>query len=210
MSPAEVSHLSLEKDILLHTFLEASPIVNCTAHTINLMSAGCQGCVSKCSYDYGCVRLSVSADWRRLIPIRDDCDPCDIIVPDVNHLTTSNQELHPVIDPGPTVRWPRLHSSDRPVHSRQWPTGVVTAVATAATAAVAIAVVIAVVCVVGTSPNGKTANKTEILNVYLDRKTAAKLNGYKSLSALDNPVKKNTITNNHYYMLYKRPLSEFG
>jgi hypothetical protein len=46
------------------------------------------------------------------------------------------------------------------------------------------------------------ANKTEILNVYLDRKTAAKLNGYKSLSALDNPVKKNTITNNHYYMLY--------
>jgi phage anti-repressor protein len=46
------------------------------------------------------------------------------------------------------------------------------------------------------------ANKTEILNVYLDRKTAARLNGYKSLSALDNPVKKNTITNNHYYMLY--------
>ena len=78
------------------------------AHTINLMSPGCQGCVSKCSYDYGCVRLSVSADWRRLIPIRDDCDPCDIIVPDVNHLTTSNQEVHPVIDPGPTVRWPRL------------------------------------------------------------------------------------------------------
>ena len=25
----------------------------------------------------------------------------DIIVPDVNHLTTSNQELHPVIDPDP-------------------------------------------------------------------------------------------------------------
>ena len=107
MSPGEDSHLSHEKDIL-HTFLEASPIVKCTAHTINLMSPGCQGCVSKCSYDYGCVRLSVSADWRRLIPIRDDCDPCDIIVPDVNHLTTSNQELHPVIDPGPTVRWPRL------------------------------------------------------------------------------------------------------
>lgn len=25
----------------------------------------------------------------------------DIIVPDVNHLTSSNQELHPVIDPDP-------------------------------------------------------------------------------------------------------------
>ena len=45
-------------------------------------------------------------------------------------------------------------------------------------------------------------DKTEILNIYLDRKTAAKLNGYQSLSALDNPVKNNTITNNHYYMLY--------
>jgi hypothetical protein len=44
-------------------------------------------------------------------------------------------------------------------------------------------------------------DKTVILNVYLDRKTAAKLNGYLSLSALDNPVKNNTITNNHYYML---------
>jgi hypothetical protein len=46
------------------------------------------------------------------------------------------------------------------------------------------------------------AEKTKILNVYLDRKTAAKLNGYESLSALDNPVKNNTITNNHYYALY--------
>lgn len=46
------------------------------------------------------------------------------------------------------------------------------------------------------------AYKSEILNVYLDRKTAAKLNGYQSLSALDNPVKNGTITNNHYYMLY--------
>lgn len=46
------------------------------------------------------------------------------------------------------------------------------------------------------------ANKTEILNVYLDRKTAAQLNDYKSISALDNHVKNNTITNNHYYMLY--------
>ena len=46
------------------------------------------------------------------------------------------------------------------------------------------------------------ANKTEILNVYLDRKTAAQLNGYQSSSALDNPVKNNTITNGNYYTLY--------
>jgi phage anti-repressor protein len=46
------------------------------------------------------------------------------------------------------------------------------------------------------------ANKTEILNVYLDRKTAARLNGYQSLSALDNPVKNHTLTNGHYYALY--------
>lgn len=46
------------------------------------------------------------------------------------------------------------------------------------------------------------ANKSEILNVYLDRKTAAQLNGYQSPSALDNPVKNNTLTNGHYYTLY--------
>lgn len=46
------------------------------------------------------------------------------------------------------------------------------------------------------------SNKSEILNVYLDRKTAAELNGYKSSSALDNPVKNGTITNGHYYILY--------
>jgi hypothetical protein len=45
-------------------------------------------------------------------------------------------------------------------------------------------------------------DKTEIINVFLDRKAAAQLNGYISLSALDNPVKNNTITNGHYYMLY--------
>ena len=56
--------------------------------------------VSKC--DHWCVQLSVSADWRRLIPIRRMIvTRPDIIVPDVNHLTTSNQELHPVIDPDP-------------------------------------------------------------------------------------------------------------
>ena len=32
----------------------------------------------------------------------------DIIVPDVNHLTTSNQELHPVIDPDPNCPLPVL------------------------------------------------------------------------------------------------------
>lgn len=45
-------------------------------------------------------------------------------------------------------------------------------------------------------------NKSEILNVYLDRKTAAQSNGYQSTSALDNPVKNGTITNGHYYILY--------
>jgi prophage antirepressor-like protein len=44
--------------------------------------------------------------------------------------------------------------------------------------------------------------KTAILNVYLDRKTAAKCNGYESGSALDNPVKNLTLTKGHYYMLY--------
>jgi len=46
------------------------------------------------------------------------------------------------------------------------------------------------------------AEKTEIINVYLDRKTAATENGYSSSSALDNPVKNYTITNGHYYILY--------
>jgi len=45
-------------------------------------------------------------------------------------------------------------------------------------------------------------NKSQIINVYIDRKTAAVNNGYESISALDNPVKKGTITNGHYYMLY--------
>ena len=46
------------------------------------------------------------------------------------------------------------------------------------------------------------SDKIGILNVYLDRKTASQLNGYQSSSALDNPVKNNTITNGHYYTLY--------
>jgi prophage antirepressor-like protein len=46
------------------------------------------------------------------------------------------------------------------------------------------------------------ADKTEIINVYIDRKTAAKSNGYSSSSALDNTVKKMTISNGFYYKLY--------
>lgn len=45
-------------------------------------------------------------------------------------------------------------------------------------------------------------SKTEIINVYLDRKSASQLNGFESSSALDNPVKKMTIAKGHYYMLY--------
>jgi len=45
--------------------------------------------------------------------------------------------------------------------------------------------------------------KTQILNVYIDRKTAAIQNNYQSTSSLDNPVKNGTITNGHYYMLYE-------
>jgi hypothetical protein len=44
--------------------------------------------------------------------------------------------------------------------------------------------------------------KTEILNVYLDRKIASLSNGYQSHSALDNHVKNYTLTNGFYYCLY--------
>jgi hypothetical protein len=47
------------------------------------------------------------------------------------------------------------------------------------------------------------AEKNEILNVYLDRKTAANLNGYSSSSSLDVAVKKYIITNGNYYKLYE-------
>ena len=46
------------------------------------------------------------------------------------------------------------------------------------------------------------AEKTEILSVYLDRKTASINNGYDSTSALDLPVKHMKISRGHYYMLY--------
>jgi very-short-patch-repair endonuclease len=45
--------------------------------------------------------------------------------------------------------------------------------------------------------------KTEILNVYLDRKTASSSNGYKTESGIDTCVKKFTLSNGHYYLLYE-------
>jgi len=46
------------------------------------------------------------------------------------------------------------------------------------------------------------SEKTQILNVYLDRKTAAHYNSYESPSALDIPVKNGTISKGFYYMIY--------
>jgi phage anti-repressor protein len=43
--------------------------------------------------------------------------------------------------------------------------------------------------------------KTEILNVYIDRKTAAVQNGF-GIAALDAPVKNGTPHKGHYYILY--------
>ena len=45
--------------------------------------------------------------------------------------------------------------------------------------------------------------KTEILNVYLDRRTASSSNGYTSESGLDTCVKKFTLSKGHYYLLYE-------
>jgi hypothetical protein len=47
------------------------------------------------------------------------------------------------------------------------------------------------------------SDKTEIVNIYLDRKTASQSNGHQSASSLDVPVKNFTISNGHYYMLYE-------
>ena len=44
--------------------------------------------------------------------------------------------------------------------------------------------------------------KTKILNVYLDKKVAAKFNGDLSPSVLDLPVKNYSLLNGHYYKLY--------
>jgi hypothetical protein len=46
--------------------------------------------------------------------------------------------------------------------------------------------------------------KTEILNVYIDRKTGASDNGFESLSALDNPVRSGKLTNGFYYIIYDK------
>ena len=48
-----------------------------------------------------------------------------------------------------------------------------------------------------------TADGSEILNVYIDRKTAAMMNGYDSWSALDTPVKNGTVTKGHIYKLFE-------
>jgi phage anti-repressor protein len=44
--------------------------------------------------------------------------------------------------------------------------------------------------------------QTEIVNVFIDRKTAAHMNGYESTAALDNPVKNFSLTKDTYYKLY--------
>jgi len=46
------------------------------------------------------------------------------------------------------------------------------------------------------------SNKSEIVNVYLDRKTACKLNNYDSIASLDACVKNFTIKDGFYYKLY--------
>jgi hypothetical protein len=46
-------------------------------------------------------------------------------------------------------------------------------------------------------------DKTEITNVYLDRKTACKLNNYDSIGALDTCVKNFTIKDGFFYKLYE-------
>ena len=45
-------------------------------------------------------------------------------------------------------------------------------------------------------------DKTEIINVYLDRKTAAVKNGYASSAGLDHVVKNFTLSKGYYYILY--------
>jgi len=47
------------------------------------------------------------------------------------------------------------------------------------------------------------SEKTQILNVYLDRKTAATQNGLNG-GSLDTPVKHTSIVRGHYYMLYDK------
>lgn len=46
------------------------------------------------------------------------------------------------------------------------------------------------------------SERSEIINVYLDKKTASMLNGNVSASALDNPVKNQSLCHGYYYSLY--------
>jgi hypothetical protein len=46
--------------------------------------------------------------------------------------------------------------------------------------------------------------KTAILNVYLDRKTASNMNGFPSSASLDYSVKHGTIANNNYYEIFDK------
>jgi hypothetical protein len=48
------------------------------------------------------------------------------------------------------------------------------------------------------------SQKNEIINVYLDRKTAAINNGYESSSDIDNHVKNESLTKGHYYVLFDK------
>ena len=45
--------------------------------------------------------------------------------------------------------------------------------------------------------------KTEILTIYINRKTAAKCNDYPCISSLDNVVKNGTLKDNYYYQLFE-------
>lgn len=45
--------------------------------------------------------------------------------------------------------------------------------------------------------------KTEILTIYINRKTAAKCNNYPCISSLDNVVKNGTLKDNYYYTLFE-------
>ena len=47
-------------------------------------------------------------------------------------------------------------------------------------------------------------DKTEIIQVYIDRKTASLQNGYTSASALDIPVKREKPVNGYFYMLFDK------
>ena len=45
-------------------------------------------------------------------------------------------------------------------------------------------------------------DKSDILDIYIDRKVACKFNNYKSTSLLDVVVKKEKLSNGYYYILY--------